>query len=72
MTLKGKISNGFKKVYFSKQSDKSKKKMTNLTKPLPKPEAEKFFVQFSGTQLNAILLVILASTFLIQGVITYS
>lgn len=32
---------------------------------------EKLFTQFSGTQLNAVLLLILADTFLVQGVIQY-
>lgn len=49
----------------------NKEKVTEITKLKPRVEEEKFFTLLSGTQLTAILLIILASTFLVQGVISY-
>ncbi|NCO11144.1 hypothetical protein CO038_00215 [Candidatus Pacearchaeota archaeon CG_4_9_14_0_2_um_filter_39_13] len=46
-------------------------KMIELIKGKPRNEEEKFFVTFSETQLNAILLVVLAATFLVQGILRY-
>ncbi|MFH1450400.1 MAG: hypothetical protein ABIF92_00270 [archaeon] len=46
---------------------KAEDKVTELTKGKPRKEEEKFFLAFSGTQLNVILILILASTFLVQG-----
>jgi len=45
--------------------------MIELIKGKPRNEEEKFFVTFSETQLNAILLVVLAATFLVQGILRY-
>ncbi|MBU2589627.1 MAG: hypothetical protein KKB39_02570 [Nanoarchaeota archaeon] len=42
-----------------------------LAKGKPRKEEEKFFITFSDTQLTAVLLLILADTFLVQGVIRY-
>lgn len=42
-----------------------------LMKGKPRVEEEKFSVKFTGTQLNAVLLIILASTFLVQGIVRY-
>ena len=50
---------------------KRKNKVLEITKGKSKKEQEKFFVEFSERQLNAILLVVLISTFLIQGAIKY-
>ena len=44
-----------------------KKKILEVSQIKPKKEEEKFVFQFSGVQLNAILLFILAATFLISG-----
>lgn len=46
-------------------------KVIELTKPKTRVEEERFFTSFSGTQLNAVLLLILAATFLVQGVVRY-
>jgi len=43
-----------------------------LIKGRPRKEEERFFNRFSGTQLNAILLIILSATFLFQGIIQYT
>ncbi len=42
-----------------------------LMKGKPRKEEERFSVRFTGTQLNAVLLIILASTFLVQGIVRY-
>lgn len=42
-----------------------------ISKAKPRPEEEKFYLHFSETQLNTVLLIILASTFLVQGVVKY-
>ena len=42
-----------------------------LTKVKPRQEEEKFFVRFSKTQVNAVLMMILAATFLVQGIVRY-
>jgi len=44
-----------------------KKKLLEVAQVKPKKEGEKFAFQFSGVQLNAILLFILAATFLVSG-----
>lgn len=44
-----------------------KKKILEAAQVKPKKEEEKFAFQFSGVQLNAILLFILAATFLVSG-----
>ena len=46
-------------------------KVIELSKLKPRAEEEKFFAKFSSTQLNAILLLILSATFMIQGITTY-
>ena len=48
-----------------------KKKTIEIVKGKPRKEEEKFDVQFSEKQSNAILLIILAATFLVQGVVRY-
>jgi hypothetical protein len=48
-----------------------KEKFTELTKGKPRKREEKFFARFSGVQLTAILLIILAATFMVQGVERY-
>jgi len=45
----------------------NKKKLLEVAKIKTKKEEEKFGFQFSGVQLNAVLLFILAATFLISG-----
>ena len=47
------------------------KPVLELTQGKPRVEEEKFFVKFSETQLNVILLIILSATFLVQGIIKY-
>lgn len=42
-----------------------------ISKGKPRQEEEKFFIEFSERHINAVLLVILASTFLVQGVTRY-
>jgi hypothetical protein len=42
-----------------------------LTKVKPRQEEERFFVRFSKTQVNAVLMMILAATFLVQGIVRY-
>jgi hypothetical protein len=42
-----------------------------LTKVKPRQEEEKFFIRFSKTQVNAVLMIILAATFLVQGIVRY-
>ncbi len=42
-----------------------------LTKVKPREEQEKFFVRFSKTQVNAVLMIILSATFLVQGIVRY-
>jgi len=48
-----------------------KKKVIQLLKGRRKKEQEKSFMQFSGLQLNAVLLFVLADTFFVQGVVRY-
>lgn len=50
---------------------KKEKKVIELVKGKPRPEEERFFAKFSETQLTAVLLLILAATFLVQGIIRY-
>jgi hypothetical protein len=50
---------------------KENKKITELAKGKPRKEEEKFFIKFSGIQLNAVLLLILSATFLVQGAVNY-
>lgn len=50
---------------------KKDEKVIELTKGKPRPAEEKFFSRFSETQLTVVLLIILASTFLTQGVLRY-
>jgi hypothetical protein len=50
---------------------KNDDKVSELSKQKPRDEEEKFFAKFSETQLNAILLLILSATFMIQGITTY-
>jgi hypothetical protein len=50
---------------------KNNHKVTELSKQKPRDEEEKFFAKFSETQLNAILLLILSATFMIQGITSY-
>ena len=54
-----------------KKYKKLEKSVTEITKGRPRIEEEKFYVRFSGTQLNVVLLIILSATFLMQGVIRY-
>ncbi len=42
-------------------------KLTEITKCRTRTEEEKFYVKFSETQLNAVLLLILGNTFFVQG-----
>ncbi len=46
-------------------------KVVELSKGKTRKEEEKFYEKFSHTQLNAVLLIILASTFLVQGIMNY-
>jgi len=50
---------------------KDNKKVIELSKDKDRKEEEEFFTRFSGTQLNAVLLFILADTFFVQGVTRY-
>lgn len=52
-------------------SKKSNKKVIELVKGKTRKEEEKLFLKFSETQLTGILLLILAATFLTQGIISY-
>jgi len=59
-----------KKSFGTKAREKALK-VVELIKGRPRHEEEKFYVKFSATQLNAILLIILGITFLFQGIIRY-
>ena len=48
-----------------------KNEMIELSQGRPRREQEQYILQFSGTQLNAVLLIILAATFIVQGMIRY-
>ena len=50
---------------------KKKPKAMELSQGKPRQEETSFYEKFSGRQLNAVLLLILASTFLVQGVMNY-
>ena len=50
---------------------KVKKPPIELMKGKPRTEEEKFYARFSETQLNAVLLIILAATFMVQGMVKY-
>ena len=50
---------------------KGNKKVIELVKGKTRKEEEKLFLKFSETQLTGILLLILAATFLTQGMISY-
>lgn len=50
---------------------KREKKVVEMSKGKSREEEEKFYEKFSHTQLNAVLLIILASTFLVQGIMNY-
>ncbi len=54
-----------------KEKRGDKKIALELMKGKPRNEEEKFSLRFSDTQLNAVLLIILASTFLVQGIVRY-
>jgi len=54
-----------------KRNHHADKKVIELAKGKPRKEEEKFYVRFSDTQLNAILLLILADTFFVQGIVKY-
>ena len=58
---------GKKRLKTPKRNDK----VTELVKGKPRKEEEKFYVTFSETQLSAVLLLILADTFLVQGVVKF-
>ena len=53
------------------QKNHNNHKITELTKGKTRKEEKAFFEKFSGRQLNAVLLIILSSTFLVQGVMRY-
>jgi hypothetical protein len=42
-----------------------------LNQGRPRKEQEEYILELSGTQLNAVLLIILAATFIVQGMIRY-
>jgi len=48
-----------------------KRGIVEITKGKSRKEEERYFIQFSGTHMNAILLLILSSTFLVQGMLRY-
>jgi hypothetical protein len=48
-------------------NNRIKKKVLEVSQIKPKKEEVKFAFQFSGVQLNAVLLFILAATFLVSG-----
>jgi len=50
---------------------KKEDKLIEIAKGKPRKEEEKFFLGFSERQLTAVLLIILAATFLVQGTIRY-
>lgn len=54
-----------------KKAKRGPEKVIELTQGKPRQEEEKFLIQFSGTQLNAVLLIILSATFLVQGILTF-
>lgn len=45
--------------------------MIELAQDRPRREQEQYIFEFSGTQLNAVLLIILSATFIVQGMIRY-
>ena len=47
------------------------KRLTELSRPRPRKVQEKFSFVFSQTQISAVSLIILAATFLVQGIIRY-
>ncbi|MAH42712.1 hypothetical protein CL614_03230 [archaeon] len=50
---------------------KKTKNVTVLAKGKTREEEERFYDRFSARQLNAVLLLILATTFLVQGIMNY-
>ncbi|MFW6230878.1 MAG: hypothetical protein ACOC32_02540 [Nanoarchaeota archaeon] len=48
-----------------------KNEVLELSQGKPRKEQEQYILQFSGTQLNAVLLLILSATFIVQGIIRY-
>jgi len=48
-----------------------KRKVTELSRGRPRKEEERFFLQFSETQMTAVMLFVLADTFFVQGVVRY-
>ena len=47
------------------------KKVMELSNDKTREEEERFYDRFSARQLNAVLLLILATTFLVQGIMNY-
>ncbi len=50
---------------------RSPPKIITIAKTKPRTKEEKFSLNFSNTQLNSILLIILSATFLMQGIVRY-
>jgi len=46
---------------------KSRRSITEISQAKTRSDEERFYVKFSETQLNAVLLLILANTFFVQG-----
>ncbi|MFW5852621.1 MAG: hypothetical protein ACOCUR_01190 [Nanoarchaeota archaeon] len=54
-----------------KSSLPRKNEMIELNKTLPRAKEEEYLVQFSTTHHNAVLLIVLCATFIVQGVLRY-
>ncbi len=50
---------------------RKKNEMIELSQGKSRKEEEQFLTQFSGNQLNAVLLIVLSATFIVQGVLRY-
>ena len=48
-----------------------KDKVIEFVKKKTRESEERFFIKFSDTQMNAVLLIILSATFLVQGIVRY-
>ena len=48
-----------------------KEQMIELAQGKSRKEEEQYLTQFSGNQLNAVLLIVLSATFIVQGVLRY-
>ena len=60
-----------KKTKKNKNPIKNSSEMIELNKTMPRAQEEQFLFQFSTTHHNAVLLIVLCATFIVQGVLRY-